>query len=130
MHPIKIDFSGALEGAIGKESGITPSELEAVLNKARDIKIDFPFLKLPQDKKTVADIQKTAESVRCKFHNMVVLGIGGSALGLRSLAQALLPPYFNLLDSKSRIGLPKLFVCDNIDPDYFGAMLKIIDWRA
>lgn len=129
MNPIKIDFSGALEGAIGKESGITPSELEATLNKARDIRIDFPFLKLPQDKKTVADIQKTAESVRCKFHNMVILGIGGSALGLRSLAQALLPPYFNLLDSKSRIGVPKLFVCDNIDPDYFGAMLKIIDWR-
>lgn len=130
MEPIKIDFSGAFAESVGNEHGITKDELKETLVKASDIRLDFPFLKLPQDKKTIADIHKTAEAVRCRFQNMVVLGIGGSALGLRSLARALLPPYFNLLDSKTREGVPRLFVCDNIDPDYFGALLKITDWKA
>ena len=129
MENIKIDFSGAFAIAIGNEHGITDNELTQTLEKAGQIRTDFSFTRLPQDKKTVAEIHKSAEAIRCRFQNMVVLGIGGSALGLRSLAQALLKPYFNLLDAKARTGTPRLFVCDNIDPDYFGALLKILDWR-
>lgn len=130
MEQIKLDFSGVMESAIGFGNGITNAELDAVIQKASDIRLDFPFLKLPYDKKTAADISTAAELVRCKFQNLVVLGIGGSALGLRCLAQALLPPYYNLLDTKARGGAPRLFVCDNIDPDYFGALLKILDWKG
>lgn len=127
---IKLDISGVMADSIGNEHGITNEELSKALAKAKEINLDFAFLRLPLDKKTVTQIHNTADSVRCKFQNLVILGIGGSALGLRSLAQALLPPYFNLLDSKVRGGGPKLFVCDNIDPDYFGALLKITDWRS
>jgi glucose-6-phosphate isomerase len=129
MEPIKIDFSGVMADSVGPEHGITGDELNTAFAKVQDLRIDYPFLKLVNDKRTLADIATSAEKVRCRFHNLVVLGIGGSALGLRCLAGALLSPYYNLLDTKARGGFPRLFVCDNIDPDNFATLLKIIDWK-
>lgn len=114
---------------IGPEHGITGDDLSSAFAKLQDLRIDYPFLRLVNDKRTLAEITTVAEKVRCKFHNLVVLGIGGSALGLRCMAGALLPPYYNLLDTKTRGGFPKLFVCDNIDPDNFGSLLKMLDWK-
>jgi glucose-6-phosphate isomerase len=57
------------------------------------------------------------------FENVVVLGIGGSALGNIALQAALNPPTYNLLPGDLRPG-PRIFVIDNVDPTYFGAFLK------
>ena len=46
---------------------------------------------------------------------MVVLGIGGSALGNIAIHGALNPATHNLLPTESRNG-PRLFVVDNVDP--------------
>ncbi|GAF90481.1 unnamed protein product, partial [marine sediment metagenome] len=62
-----------------------------------------------------------------RFENFVVLGIGGSALGNIALQAALNHPYYNLLDKKTRGGMPRIFVMDNVDPEYFGGLLDIID---
>ena len=59
----------------------------------------------------------------------MVLGIGGSALGARALQTALNHPHHNLLSRTMRKGFPRLFVCDNIDPDGFKALLDLIDIR-
>lgn len=61
---------------------------------------------------------------RCagRFENLVVLGIGGSALGNIALQAALNPPTWNLLSNADRRG-PRLFVVDNVDPAYFSAVL-------
>ena len=59
------------------------------------------------------------------YENLVVLGIGGSALGLTALQTALNPPYYNLLSKSKRGGAPRLFVMDNIDPVTFKAMLRL-----
>ncbi len=59
---------------------------------------------------------------RGKYQNMVVLGIGGSALGNIALHAALNPTTYNLLPDASRPG-PRLFVLDNVDPMYVGAVL-------
>jgi glucose-6-phosphate isomerase len=58
-----------------------------------------------------------------RFDNMVVLGIGGSALGNIALQSALNPPTYNLLENGARRG-PRIFVVDNVDPAYFGAVLE------
>lgn len=60
---------------------------------------------------------------RGKFETMVVLGIGGSALGNVALQNALNPPTWNLLSNEARKGAPRMFVIDNVDPDHFGAVL-------
>ena len=47
---------------------------------------------------------------------LVVLGIGGSALGNIALQNALNPYTYNLMSDRTRPG-PQLFVLDNVDPD-------------
>jgi len=59
-----------------------------------------------------------------KFENMVVLGIGGSALGNIALQSALNPPTWNLMPDKQRGG-PRLFVIDNVDPANFRAVMDV-----
>jgi glucose-6-phosphate isomerase len=55
---------------------------------------------------------------------LVVLGIGGSALGNIALDTALRPFLPDPKDKQS--GRPQLFVFDNVDPDQFGSFLDYI----
>lgn len=52
---------------------------------------------------------------------LVVLGIGGSALGAQALLQALAPLY---QESAPTPGRPRVFVPDSVDPDWLGALLE------
>ena len=69
----------------------------------------LPFYDLPyQD---IADIADYTAKMQRSFKNLVVLGIGGSALGLIALNSSLRSPYRDTaLD-------PELYVLDNIDPE-------------
>jgi glucose-6-phosphate isomerase len=61
---------------------------------------------------------------------MVVLGIGGSALGNIALQSALNPATYNLLPAGGGAGQrkgPRLFVVDNVDPAYFGGVLRFCE---
>lgn len=59
-------------------------------------------------------------SIEDKFDTMVVLGIGGSALGNRAVYSAL----------KIELELKKkLLVCDNVDPTMLYDILEQIDWN-
>ena len=66
--------------------------------------------------------KEIAEDVRRRASNLVVLGIGGSALGNIALQAALNTPTWNLLTDDERGG-PRLFVLDNVDPANIGAVL-------
>ena len=73
-----------------------------------------------------ADIVSYAREARSRFDTLVVLGIGGSALGTSALARALLHPYHNLQGAQARGG-PRLFVLDNVDPDEIAGLLSQVD---
>lgn len=65
-----------------------------------------------------ADLCEEAEHVAKsleRFSTMLVVGIGGSSLGLRAVVSA--------LGSKKN-----LVVCDSVDPDVMHAILKSVDW--
>lgn len=64
-----------------------------------------------------------------RYESLLVVGIGGSALGTRALATALLPFYYNELGAAERGGRPRLYVLDNIDPDETAALLRRLDLR-
>lgn len=53
-----------------------------------------------------------AESIADRYENVLVLGIGGSALGARAVIQYLKGPLYNLIEQDR----PRLFILDNIDP--------------
>lgn len=70
----------------------------------------------------VPAIKELVETLRPNASNLVVLGIGGSALGNIALHSALRTPTWNLLSDEQRGG-PRLFVLDNVDPANVGAVL-------
>ncbi len=64
---------------------------------------------------------------RGRYDSLLVIGIGGSALGTTALATALLPFYYNELDPAEREARPRLYVLDNVDPDETAALLRRLD---
>ncbi|QOI98974.1 MAG: glucose-6-phosphate isomerase [Phycisphaeraceae bacterium] len=71
----------------------------------------------------VSAVRSVVEACRGRFDNMVVMGIGGSALGNIALQAALNPPTYNLMAGGVRPG-PRLFVVDNVDPASFGSVMQ------
>jgi glucose-6-phosphate isomerase len=81
------------------------------------------FVDLGSDKALLAQVENFAASARGKYDDVVILGIGGSALGPIALRTALRPSGWNMLDDKARGGFPRLHVLDNVDPDTIAALL-------
>ena len=76
---------------------------------------------LPANEQIARDVKEHVEELKEGCRNLVVLGIGGSALGNIALQTALNPYMYNL-DEKQRRG-PRLFVFDNVDPAQFDSFL-------
>ncbi len=84
---------------------------------------DLPFD--PARSEHLDAVNAVVRKKRGKCDNLVVLGIGGSALGNIALHASLKPATYNLLSRKKRGG-PRLFVVDNVDPAYFGSIIRFI----
>ena len=84
---------------------------------------ELGFLALPTDEALHRQSTDFAARVRGRFDDVVVLGIGGSALGPIALRTALLAPSWNSLSNDQRVGQPRLHVLDNVDPRTIGALL-------
>ena len=81
------------------------------------------FLGLPNDRALMAQSVDFARGTAGRFDDVVVLGIGGSALGPIAIRTALRPAGWNFLRSEARHGLPRLQVLDNVDPGSIAALL-------
>lgn len=73
-------------------------------------------------------VRAVADKCKGRFENLVVLGIGGSALGNIALQAALNAPTYNLLSPGERPG-PRVFVVDNVDPSNLSAVLGVCNPR-
>ena len=76
---------------------------------------------------TVWYVKEYAALVENRFDNILVLGIGGSALGGLAVTEALLKPYWNFLPKSKRNNFPRIFFLDNIDPDEISGLLDVLD---
>ena len=120
---IEFDYTNVLETAVGTH-GIPESSFAAATGAGQRA-IDavdaahkagkLGFANLPQDQKPVQEVLRFAKEHA--FKNVVILGIGGSALGPAALESALSPP------NASR----KLVVLDNIDPDFIHDSLDALN---
>lgn len=90
---------------------------------------ELGFFELPYAGEVVDEIETFANGGGQAFENVVVLGIGGSALGTIALRTALLNPFWNELTGEQRDFYPRLYVIDNPDPATFSAFLERIDLR-
>ena len=137
---IKLDYTNISNKIIGDEG----LDLEQVFNnyapKIQEIitnlnmNKDKPgswlqWMNLGYNEETVWYVKEFAAMVDGRFDNILVLGIGGSALGAQALSEALLKPYWNYLTKEQRENLPRIFFLDNIDPDQINGLLNIIDLK-
>ncbi|MDQ3555545.1 MAG: glucose-6-phosphate isomerase [Gemmatimonadota bacterium] len=134
-----LDFNNMLRPRLGEGRGIDPERLDLFGERFREVHADterrreageLGFFDLLVAGETVDAIEAFANGAGQVFENLVVLGIGGSALGTTALRTALLHPLWNELDSEGRDFFPRLYVLDNVDPATFGAFLDRIDLRT
>jgi glucose-6-phosphate isomerase len=129
---IKLYYKNVTAEVIGAENGISSVQLDALaeqtspliqkLNRERKAG-QTPYRDLTFNDKIPQQVKALAAELKDDCENLVVLGIGGSALGNIALQTALNPYMYNL-DEKQRRG-PRLFIFDNIDPLQLASFL---DW--
>ncbi|HSR14886.1 MAG TPA: hypothetical protein VLL51_04000, partial [Gemmatimonadales bacterium] len=90
---------------------------------------EYGFYDLAGQGATVEGIRRFAEGAGQAFDHVLVLGIGGSALGTKALMNALRPPAWNELSDEAREYFPRLTVLENVDPATVRAALDRIDPR-
>ena len=81
------------------------------------------FIDLPADERLIGQVADFAAKARGRYTDVVILGIGGSALGPIALRTALRPSGWNMLDDAARGGFPRLHVLDNVDPATIASLL-------
>ncbi len=136
-HGLRFDFSNVLAERCGPE-GLALERLQAFAPTA-DAAVGAMnaeraagrrgFLDLPTETAGVDACMKAAADLAGRFDDLVVLGIGGSALGTIAVAEALNGPWWNAMDSAARGGRPRLHVLDNVDPDEMHSLLQRLDPR-
>ena len=138
---IKFNYQNTDEKVIGNENGLNiQAEFDsykdriagiiADLNKRKDKPGQWlQWMNLGYNEETLWYVKEYASMVQGRFENILVLGIGGSALGGQAVTEALLKPFWNLLTPEQRDGLPRIFFLDNIDPDTISGLLNVIDLK-
>lgn len=97
--------------------------------RARRGQGEYGFYDLAAQDDTVRGITQFAGGAGQAFDHVLVLGIGGSALGTRALLNALRAPAWNELDDEGRDFYPRLTVLENVDPVTVRGALQRIDPR-
>jgi len=138
MTLVSLDFRNMMAASLG-ERGVESRELEGTLSGAfaaahQDVQArrdagEIGFFDLPYAIASARAIQDLADSFGQWFENVVVLGIGGSALGTTTLRDSLLGPHWNELDEEARDHYPRLYVLDNVDPRSVAGLLQRLDLR-
>ncbi len=135
---LSISYDTMMAGAIGPEHGLTDEdlasiqpEIERALDQVEALRAgkDVTFFHLPYKTDEARRIKRTAAPVAARCDNFVVLGIGGSALGTIAVHSALRHPFWNLLSKQDRGGKPRLFVLDNVDPDWLRAFKQTVNLK-
>lgn len=131
---LSFDFTNMMAGVLPHGAGIAEREWhDAAATFARAHAAvhartgDLGFLTLATNEPLLASSLAVAERVQGRFDDVLLLGIGGSALGPIALRTALCPPRWNELTAAQRGGRPRLHVLDNVDPATIGATLDRLD---
>lgn len=133
---LRIDYSNMM--ATHASAGVTEDELRAGAAAFRDAHATLRhgheagtlgFLDLPAATALRDQVTRFATQTRGTYRDIVILGIGGSALGPIALRTALRPPLWNVLDEAHREGEPRLHVLDNVDPVTIDALLHGLKLR-
>ncbi len=138
---LRLDYTNMMAPPI--DGGITNAEWQGVSTRFTEAHTGVAglhsagtlgFLDLPDDRALHRQTTDYVRRVRQRsggdaLTDVVVLGIGGSALGPIALRTALCAPQWNQLGDAERGGYPRLHVLDNVDPTTIAALLARLDLR-
>jgi len=124
---IRLNYSNMMYDVIGS-NGISRDLLDdfkikvvEIHNRIRNREFsEMAFVDLPEFDTT--DIKNIAGRIRKDAEDFLLLGIGGSALGPKSIVEALSPMH-NLKKK------PRVFIYDNVDPTTLVSILRVIDLK-
>jgi glucose-6-phosphate isomerase len=130
--PLRLDYSNMMISPGGIDSATwnsAPRRFSAAKSGFDELRKSgaVGFVDLAGDKALLDQVTRFAAAARGKYSDVVILGIGGSALGPIALRTALRPSGWNMLDEKTRGGFPRLHVLDNVDPETIAALLARLD---
>ena len=123
--PLRLDFTNMMAGPLPGGAGLTAAQWAEGAARfatahagvmARHAAGTLGFIDLPTDAALRDRVLATAATHGAGISDVLLLGIGGSALGPIALRSALRPPHWNELDDARRGGHPRLHVLDNVDP--------------
>jgi glucose-6-phosphate isomerase len=135
---IRLSYGRILRHNLDGEHGFAREQLDGLAEKFRDVQKEvnqrrregeYGFYGLVNQEPTVRAIKAFAEGLGQAHDHVLVLGIGGSALGTKALLNALRSPGWNELDDEGRDFFPRLTVLENVDPTSVSAALERIDPR-
>ncbi len=135
---IRLAYGRMLQDALDGEHGLPRGRLAELAQRFPSVQAEvrerraageYGFYDLVNQGETVAEIARFAEGMGQAHDHVLVLGIGGSALGAKALLNALRAPAWNELDDEGRDFFPRLTVLENVDPTSVQAALKRIDPR-
>ena len=135
---IRLDYGNMLSSRLGGR-GLDPDRLAGARARFRDVHAavraqredgTLGLYDLVTRSPMVEQIEAFADGRGQAFENVVVLGIGGSALGTTALLHALRGRDWNERSAEEREHFPRLFVLDNVDPDTVGPLLDRLNLGA
>ncbi|MBL0180244.1 MAG: hypothetical protein IPP98_14165 [Gemmatimonadetes bacterium] len=114
-------FRDALDGVHGLDPAVAATlaaRFPAVQAEVRQRRAagEYGFLGLGRQAEVAAAIESWAAERRGRYAHLLILGIGGSALGAKAMLSALKPAAWNEWGPDGRDGWPTLTVLDNVDP--------------
>ncbi|MFK7960259.1 MAG: glucose-6-phosphate isomerase [Phycisphaerales bacterium] len=133
---LSLDPVGSFSSRIG-DAGYTPADLDAARPELARIAADLDATRGtgwerwrllgddPMRGEHVHAVQSIAGPLRGAIDTVIVLGIGGSALGNTALHSALRPATWNLLPAAQREGA-RVIVLDNVDPGPVADVIEMI----
>lgn len=127
MAPLRLDLNGFFSHMAGA-GGIQADALDAIEPRLRGVletirsrrdQGALPFHDLPYDEEGAAACRALADELCAEFDTLVVLGIGGSALGTKAVLDA--------VPTSRRPRRMAVHVMDNVDPSTFSRLLDEVD---
>lgn len=138
---LEFDYKNVKTEVVGEENGLNIdnefhkynekiARIISDLNSRKDKPSQWlQWMNLGYSEETVWLVKEYAAMAQGHFDNVLVLGIGGSALGAMAVCEALLKPYWNFLSPEQREKYPRIFFLDNVDPDQMNGLLDILDLK-
>jgi glucose-6-phosphate isomerase len=130
---IRINYSNMIGEAVGgipeSEWAAAASQFEAAFAGFEKLRKDgtVGFVDMVRDTALRDQATGFVSKAKGRYDDVVILGIGGSALGPIAMRTALRPSGWNMLSSASRRGEPRLHVLDNVDPETIASLLARLE---